>query len=50
MNDTQKTCLLKFVLYFGIGICVTKAEFQQLFAVLAMIEVFASTNPWLTKS
>ncbi len=47
MNNTQKTCLVKGAIYFVIGICVTKTEFQQLFATLCLIEILAATNPWL---
>ena len=49
MSNTYKTCLVKFVVYFVIGLFVTKVEFQQLFMALAFIEVLAATNPWLTK-
>ena len=47
MSNVQKTCLVKFGFYFGIGVCLTNVEYQRLFAVLAIIEVMAATNPWL---
>jgi hypothetical protein len=47
MNNTQRTCLVKGAVYFVICICVTKTEFQQLFATLYLTEIFAATNPWL---